>query len=157
MVRLAPAACARFTPTGQITAAQAEFASPPLCLQADDDGRMTLRSCDAGARQQWRMEADGVRAGGRIRLASTNDCITAGAVGALARVARCGEGGPQRFVYHRGGALSVAAGLCLASDTGKVGNGGLIGQQGARMSFQACKAYAPEQVFSAPHASSPVD
>ncbi len=150
MLRAGPAACARLVPTGQISVAQAAFASPPLCLEAGEDGGITTQSCSGASAQQWRMEA-----GGRVRLAGGVSCLTAGAPGARPRLEACGAAPGQAIAYRRSGALTAAGGLCLAMDTAKVGNGGLIGQQGARLRFTACRAHAPEQVFSAPHIGAP--
>jgi alpha-galactosidase len=150
LTRIAPAACLRWTPGGQIAVAQAEFASPPLCLEAADDGGVTVESCSAGARQQWRMEVDG-----HIRMPGAGACLAAAAAGAQVNAAACAASPAQTFAYHRGGALIAASGLCLAVDTGAVGNGGLIGQQGAAVRAQPCKPFAPEQIFSAPHIGSP--
>jgi alpha-galactosidase len=150
MVRIAPAACLSITPTGQIAAAQAAFASPPLCLDAAGDGFLAVQSCTASRAQRWRMEPDG-----HIRLAGTPSCLEADAGGGPAHVAACGEDASQRFAYHLAGALSLAGGLCLTVDTAKVGNGGLIGQQGAHLRAAPCRAFAPEQVFSAPHRGAP--
>ncbi|MDQ2859365.1 MAG: ricin-type beta-trefoil lectin domain protein [Pseudomonadota bacterium] len=151
MFRVAPAACARLTPTGQITAAQAAFATPPLCLEARGDGVVTTQSCSGGARQQWSMEPSG-----RIRQATTSTCLAADARGGPARTAACDEGPSQHFAYHRSGALVSGAGLCLGVETAKVGNGGLIGQQGARLQAERCGPYAPDQIFSAPRLGSPM-
>jgi len=150
MTRIAPAACLRWRPSGQIAAAQAEFASPPLCLEAADDGAVTVESCTASARQQWRMEADG-----QVRMAGADLCLAAGAAGAQVNAATCAASPAQTFAYRRSGALIAASGLCLAVDTGAVGNGGLIGQQGAAVRALPCKPFAPEQAFSAPHIGSP--
>jgi len=150
LTRIAPAACLRWTPTGQIAAAQAEFASPPLCLEAADDGAVTVESCSASARQQWRMETDG-----HVRMAGAGACLAAGEAGAEVNAVACAAIPAQTFAYHRSGALIAVSGLCVAVDTGAVGNGGLIGQQGAAVRPQPCRLFAPEQVFSAPHIGSP--
>jgi len=150
MTRVAPAACLRWTPTGQIAAAQAEFASPPLCLEAADDGAVTVESCTAGARQQWRMEADD-----HIRMAGAELCLAAGVADVQVTTQACAVSPSQTFAYHRSGALTAASGLCVAIDTDAVGNGGLLGQQGAAARAEPCKPFTPEQVFSAPHIGSP--
>jgi alpha-galactosidase len=150
MVRIAPAACLSVTPTGQIAAAQGAFASPPLCLDAGSDGVLAVQSCTASGAQRWRMERDS-----HIRLAGTPSCLAADAAGGPAHVAACGEDASQQFAYHLGGALSLAGGLCLTVDTAKVGNGGLIGQQGAHLRAAPCRPFAPEQVFSAPYRGAP--
>jgi alpha-galactosidase len=151
MMRIAPAACLSVTPTGQIAAAQGAFASPPLCLDAGGDGVLAVQSCSASPAQRWRMEP-----GGHIRLAGTPSCLAADPAGSPARVAACDAQAPaQRFAYHLGGALSLTGGLCLTVDTAKVGNGGLLGQQGAHLRAATCRPYAPEQVFSAPHRGAP--
>jgi hypothetical protein len=96
-----------------------------------------------------------MEAGGRIRLRETPSCLTAEAGGGGARIAACGQDPAQRFSYHRGGALIAATGRCLGVETAKVGHGGLIGQQGAHLRAESCRAYAPDQVFSAPHFGAP--
>jgi alpha-galactosidase len=140
--RVAASPClASWTPSGQIMTAQARFAAPGLCLTA---GSMTVESCSANAAQRWSMVADG-----HIQL-ETGECLTGGPDGTL-HTARRARTPAQRFRYHLSGALTVATGRCLAVATGTVGNGGLIGQQGAHARLEACRPYAPEQTFSAPH------
>lgn len=149
MFRVAPADCERLTPTGQITVAQAEFAQAPLCLEAGDDGEVTTESCSKGANQLWTMQADG-----HVRQAGTELCLSAARAAGAPRIAACG-GSATRFRFHRGGALTMDDGRCLGVDTGKVGNGGLIGQQGAHLRIGVCRPFAPDQVFSAPHSGAP--
>lgn len=150
MARIAPGRCASFVPTGQIAAAQFRFAAPPLCLQAGDAGALTIESCSANPRQQWRMEQSG-----QIALASGGGCITAGKDSALG-VAPCRRGASeQHFTYHLSGALMTDDRRCLSVAAGKVGNGGLIGQQGAAVRAERCTADAPQQAFSAPHLGAP--
>jgi alpha-galactosidase len=148
LYRVAPAACERLAARGQIAAAQAEFAQAPLCLEADGEGPVSTQSCSGAEGQQWVMEADG-----RIRLAGTRDCLWADAK--AARIAACESAGARRFQYHRSGALASANGLCLGVDTAKVGNGGLLGQQGAHLKLEPCRRFAPDQTFSAPHLKPP--
>lgn len=150
MFRAAPAACARLTPTGQITAAQATFAAPPLCLEAGDDRVVTTQSCSGSPGQQWRIEADG-----HVRQAASLSCLATGSGDGPARITRCGQVPSQQFIYHRSGALVSGVGLCLGVETAKVGNGGLIGQQGARLRAERCRSFEPGQIFSAPHFGSP--
>jgi len=146
MVRVAPAACLAVTPSGQIAAAQAAFAGPPLCLQGGEKGVLTVESCSSSPAQQWRMESDG-----HIRQAEGDACLSIGADGKTLSAAPCLAAPSQIFHYHMSGAISGQGGLCLGVATGKVGNGGLIGQQGAMVGIEPCRAYAPEQTFSAPH------
>jgi alpha-galactosidase len=149
MMRAAPAACARLVPSGQIAAAQAAFAEPPLCLDAGDEA-VTIESCSGSARQQWRRETDGL-----VRLAATTSCLAADPAGGPARIAACGDAASRRFAYHRTGALVADGGLCLGVETAKVGHGGLLGQQGARVLLERCRAFSPDQLFSAPHIGAP--
>jgi len=149
MARVAPAKCLGWTPAGQVAAAQSAFARAPLCLQAGDKGGVTVESCNSRASQQWRMEP-----GGHIALTEGGGCLsmTAG----KAAVEPCRAGAPrQTFAYHLSGALTAGRELCLAVKTGKVGNGGLIGQQGAVVRGERCRTFAPEQTFSAPHRGAP--
>ena len=150
MVRLAPARCAVRVPSGQISAAQSAFASPPLCVTAGEGGGVTVESCSNAAAQQWRMERDG-----RIALADDGGCLAADPAGRVA-VSPCRlDAAGQRFGYRLDGTLNPATGDCLTVATDKVGNGGLIGQQGAIVTVEACRPFAPEQVFSAPHEGAP--
>ena len=149
MYRAAPAACATLTPTGQIAVAQAEFAQAPLCLEAGDDGVVTTESCSKGANQLWAMAADG-----QVRQVGTGVCLSVSSSTRGLLLAACG-GSATRLRYHRSGALTTGDGRCLGVDTGKVGNGGLIGQQGAHLKIEVCRPFAPDQVFSAPHLRPP--
>lgn len=143
LFRVAPAACLDWEPAGQIAAAQARFAAPPLCLQSNVDG-LTVESCSADDGQLWQTRADG-----HIRL-NSGSCLTAGGARGLG-IAPCNAAPAQRFRYHLSGAITNTDGRCLAVDTNKVGNGGLIGQQGAAVRLAPCRRFAPEQTFSAPH------
>ncbi len=149
MLRAAPSRCVALTPAGQVTVAQAAFGTPPLCLEADAAGEVSIASCSGSSRQQWRMEA-----GGHIRLADAGLCLSAERDG-QARVAACAERPEQRFAYHRSGALSLGGGQCLAVQAEKVAHGGLLGQEGAHLHGAACVAFDPNQVFSAPHHGAP--
>jgi alpha-galactosidase len=150
MVRLAPARCAAWVPSGQITGAQSTFASPPLCLTAGESDGVTVESCSNASGQQWRMERDKT-----IALTDGGGCLTAKAAGRVT-VTPCRPATPgQRFGYRLDGNLDPETGGCLAVTTTKVGNGGLIGQQGAVVRTEACRPFAPEQIFSAPHIGSP--
>ena len=150
MYRAAPAACDTLAPTGQIAVAQAEFAQAPLCLEAGDDGGVTTESCSKGASQLWTIQANG-----HVRQVGADVCLSAMASTRELRVAVCRDPVALRLRYHRNGSLTTNDGRCLAVDTGKVGNGGLIGQQGAHLKIEACRAFAPDQVFSAPHLQPP--
>ena len=145
MARIAPAACAAFVPEGQISAAQAAFASPPRCLEAGGDGKMTLESCTGRPRQAWRMEPDG-----RVRTAGGDLCLSAAGDADDLRLAVCAGDLSQRFSYSLSGALAAQGGRCLEASSEKVGAGGLIGQQGARVRVAPCRPFAPQQTFSAP-------
>ncbi len=149
MLRAAPTRCAALTPTGQVTVAQAAFGTPPLCLQADVAGEVSIGSCSGSARQQWRMQADG-----HIRLADAATCLSV-AAGGQAKASACADTPEQRFAYHRSGALGLGGGQCLAVQAEKVGHGGLLGQEGAHLHSAACAQADPNQVFSAPHRASP--
>jgi alpha-galactosidase len=144
LYRIRPATCLEWAPAGQITSAQARFASAPLCLEVGE-GAITVESCSSSAAQRWRMDKDG-----QVQL-EIGLCLTAGDDATLT-VARCVASPGQRFRYHRSGAITTSEGRCLSVAPGKVGNGGLIGQQGARVRIEPCRAFAPEQTFSAPHA-----
>lgn len=145
LFRVAPAACLSFTPAGQITIAQARFAAPALCLQSGTNGALTVESCSSSASQRWRMESDG-----HVRL-ETGACLATKEDGSTLHTAPCAAAPAQLFRYHRSGAITTENGKCLSVQTGKVGHGGLIGQQGALVRVATCQRYAPEQTFSAPH------
>lgn len=144
LYRIRPATCLNWIPAGQITSAQARFASAPLCLDVSESA-ITVESCSSSASQRWRMDRDG-----HVQL-ETGACLTVGGDSTLT-LASCGASPDQRFRYHRSGAITTSDGRCLSVATGKVGNGGLIGQQGSKVGIEPCRAFAPEQTFSAPHA-----
>jgi hypothetical protein len=106
---------------------------------------VTVESCSGSTSQGWSRLADG-----HVQLAA-GPCLEAEPASGLVHAAVCSRTPAQRFQYHLNGALSVATGQCLAVEMGKVGNGGLIGQQGARVRLAVCRPYSPEQTFSAPH------
>lgn len=144
--RIAASPCLSWVPSGQIATAQARFAAAPLCLTAaQGQGTATVESCSGSASQGWSRVADG-----HVQLAD-GTCLAADPASGAVRTAACARTPTQRFQYHLNGALSGATGQCLAVDTGKVGTGGLLGQQGARVRLKPCRAYSPEQTFSAPH------
>lgn len=145
LFRIAPATCLTWTPAGQIATAQARFAAAPLCLESGTDGAITAESCSAQPAQRWRIERDG-----HVRLES-GTCLSAAGHAGILRISRCDSSPTQRFRYHRSGAITGSDGRCLSVATGKVGNGGLIGQQGAEVGLERCRPFAPEQTFSAPH------
>jgi alpha-galactosidase len=146
LFRVKAASCLAWSPSGQINTAQARFAAPPLCLESGDDKKITAESCSAGVAQRWEMTSDGhIRSG-------TGSCLTGGNGSGGLMIAACLSSPQQHFRYHRSGAIMTAGGQCLTMDTGKVGNGGLIGQQGAALRLSECRKFAPEQTFSAPHA-----
>jgi len=150
MFRVAAAACERLTAAGQIAVAQAEFAQAPLCLEAGSNGSITTESCARNDRQMWSRETSGY-----VRLAGTDDCLSTGADGDGVMLTACGGASSGQFQYHRSGAMVEKHGLCLGVETAKVGNGGLLGQQGARVKIERCRPFAPDQVFSAPDLRSP--